>query len=646
MSLVLLGLVLSTLWVPAPAVAHTLPTVQLELDKNYYTSSDHFSASGTIINTSPEHALNAELAISIFPALERGEPLFGRAATDVNPLTCERWHRELSVGLTKVSVNKDLSGLELDEGVYPVEFAVTFPDRLTLLERSFLVVMDTQPKRLPIALVWSLHSGEHRLPDGTFLDNSLADLVKRDPRNQGLLSRYLDMVEANPGLKINLAAGPTLTGQLSAMGAGYDVLEDRKTRHWEQDSPAARDARAWLDRLAKLGKSDHLDILTSPYGEAPLPTLASLGWKIDVQNQIEMAKKTNPFPENKPTGFYLPGLAADDYTAGQLIRNGFKQALTLGRGEPGSTATPQPPYRLERKEGNLTILAADPEIASWLVFANPEQVGKELTALLAQRFLSAGEKDAVIITPAIDSPPNPDLANRIYATLNDLPWIETTILPSLTEKAQRTASLHSAKDNSINTDYRDDVIVSRRLWRNFAAAIPENNPVGQRMTQHMYRAQSIDFLSSSGAYPSGIGEAYLTDTSQTIKGEFAKIELKPPRAVTFSTKIGKIPVAVFNGTGYPIKTRLNIKGKDFSFPDDMKQKVVLKPKENLVSYKVEAGFTGVRVLNVTMSIGNFEIAGQEVEVTVSNMLRVLVVAGTSFMILALGAIVLVGRYRK
>jgi hypothetical protein len=312
----------------------------------------------------------------------------------------------------------------------------------------------------------------------------------------------------------------------------------------------------------------------------------------------------------------------------------------------GSTATPRPPYKLGGKKNGLTMFAADPEIASWVTWAAPDKAGAELSAMLAQRFLLADGKDMVVITSAADSPPGVDLAGKIYETLNALPWTETVALSTVTgASAKPRFSGAATNESSTNAGYRNKVSKTRRLWRVFAGAVPADNALRRSLERRLYRAQSIDFMIKSGA-TDPLGEAYLANIDKTITDEFAKIRLKPPRAVTFSTRRGKIPVAVYNGTDYPIKTRLDIKGKDFSFPDDMKQRVVLKPKENLVSYVVTAGFTGLNIVTIKISVGDFEIASQGVGVTVSDTLRYIVVGGTVFLITGFAALVAARRYRR
>lgn len=636
-------LVLLAFSAPLPAAAQTLPTISLTLDKDYYARFDRFSAQGTIVNTSREYAQNVTIALSVLPALGPGEPLYSMSSMSVariQPVLRKEWNRTLSVGLTKVDIVRELTPLELTEGVYPVELSIAFPNRQTLTDRSFLVVIDPRVKRLPVGVMWSLHPGEHRRPDGRFSDDDLARLLKSEPENPGPLEQHLSLIEANPDLSINLAIGATLTEQVSDMANGYDWFDGKEIRHVGRDSSAAQDAGRWLDRLFALAETEpRVELMSSPYGEAPLPLFARLGWADDVRRQIDLADAGIPRSKKKRGGgFYIPGLTLDEHTAKQLIEAEFEFTLVLPESTTESTLSPQAPLHFAHNKQRLVVFSADTEIADWSMMATPTKASVELTAMLAQRLLAAGEHDMVMITQSADAAPRVELARKVYETLTDLPWIKTVTLSSVPKSASRPARLRTLRRKlTIDTEHRDAVARGRSPWIDFASAVSPNNEVSQRLARQLFRAQSIDFLIESPVKPSVDGKSYVDHVDRVIKSEFSKVKLAPPRAITFSTRRGKIPVAVFNGAGYPIKASLDIQSKDFSFPDDMNKKIVLKPKENLISYDVIAGLTGLNVLDVKISVGDSLIASRGIEVTVSNMLRYLVVSISALLIVGFGA---------
>ena len=623
---------------PLPATAADIPRLVLSFDKTYYSGSDDITISGTVINTKARHAGEGVVTISVMPALERGAPLFGRPRSDQTAVTQETWRRDLTVGLTKVNFRGRAEALELEEGIYPVDLSVEAGGGMTFSKRSFITILNPDTRRLKIGVIWSFHPGESRSTDGTFIDDRIAGLVKSAPESPGSLQRHLDLIEANPAARVNIAAGPTLREQLSAARQGY-ILKGPEPIEVSKESSAARDAGAWSARFDRLTDIGQIESLTSPYGEASLSRLAALGWEKDVRGQIALATRH----EKPGGGFYLPGLAIDSFTARQLIESGFEYTVAL-HGTSTATQTPKPPARFNHNKKRLTVFSADPELSSWLAKAAPESAGNELTAILAQRYLSAQGEEIVVMGSTIDGPPSTELAGRVYDVLTKTPWLEPIVLSTQTSKGSTAARVLPATKLDISEDtYLQALTEARELWLDFTAAVPTDNPVQERLKRYLFRAQSADTFMAMHDDKQSLGREYTDTITNTIRMELAKVRLAPPRTITFSNRRGKIPVAIYNGTGYPIKTRLALDGKDFTFPGAAENDVTLKPKENLISYDVIADFTGLQVLDISVTIGDFEIANEGVEVTVSSMLRYIVVGGSILLTLGLGVVFILRR---
>ena len=621
---------------PLPAAAADIPRLALSFDKTYYSGSDNIMISGTIINTEARYTGETIVTISVMPALKRNAPLFGRPRSDQTAIAEETWRRDLTVGLTKVDFKGRADALELEEGIYPVILAVKPEGRMAFRKRSFITVLNPNARRLKVSVVWSFHPGESRSTGGTFIDDRIAELVRSASDSPGSLQRHLDLIETNPAARVNIAAGPTLREQLSALGQGY-ILERPEPVEVSKESSAAQDARVWLARFDRLTDTGQIESLTSPYGEAPLSRLAGLGWEEDVRGQIALSTKQ----EEPSGGFYLPGLEIDSFTARQLIESGFEYTVAL-HGTSTATQTPRPPMRFDFNKKRLTVFSADPEISSWLVNAAPGSAGNELTAILAQRYLSVQEEEMVVIASTVDGPPSTELAGRVYDVLTKTPWLEPTALSTQADRSSKAARVPPATKVETSEDtYLQALAEARKLWLDFTAAVPKDNPVQKRLTHYLFRAQSKDALDTQS-----LGRTYTDTVTDMIRMELAKVRLTPPRAITFSTKKGKVPVAIFNGTGYPIKARLSLEGQAFTFPGEAKNDVTLRPKENLISYNVIADFSGLQVLDIKVAVGDFEIANEEVEVTVSSVLRYIVVGGSIALTLGLGVVLMVRRRKS
>ncbi|MDP1809664.1 MAG: DUF6049 family protein [Actinomycetota bacterium] len=631
---------------PTPAPAQPIPTVKLVFDKNFYGPSETFTATATITNASAVNLRYNRLTLSVFPAAGPGTALSKAFGNPGPPVIHQSWFTTILPGTTSVSLSRSLQTLKLNEGVYPAELSLTLAGRETVVDRSYLVVLGPKDRQMPVAVVWNLHQPERRLPDGTFFDNALAGLVANRPENQGLLSQQLSALGELPTVKANLAVSPVLLEQLSSMAAGYTWHEGRSSKVVARDGESAQDAGNWLESLKKIVAGGQAEILTSPYGQSPLPTLAALGWESDALGQLQAAgtasKKILALDSPLP-GLYLPGLMLDKRSAPWLVKSNVKYAVARSTAPNAGVAVakPLPPLDFKLGRRHLTILQSDPEITGWLHIASPEKAGQELTALLAQRLLAGDADKVVTIAPdEAHSLPSPDLLRQVYQALARIPWAKTVTLASLMDQPKSPANLATGKaPASASRAYKNSVERSRRDLLDFTAGVSSSNELRRQLEHQLYVSESIDYWLGNDPQIPPMGKIYADNIHRTIDSEFSKLELVPPSKITFSTKNGKIPVAIVNRAGYPIKARVHLAGKNFVFSDDKKEEVTLMPKENLISYDITAGFVGLSKLKVTVLVGTRTIASRNIEVRVSNMLRYLVVAITTLSIMGVTTLI-------
>lgn len=649
----LLVMLLAALVVQAtPAPAQPIPSVKLAFDKNFYDPAETFTATATITNTSAENLKYNRLTLSVFPAAGPGTALSQAFDDPGRAVIQQSWFTTIPPGDTSFDLSRNLQTLELNEGVYPAELSLTLAGRETVVDRSYLIVLGAKDRQMPVAIVWNLHQPDRRLPDGTFFDNTLAGLVADQPENQGLLTRQLSILGESPTIKANLAVSPILLEQLSSMRGGYTWNEGQSSKKTGRDRGSAQDAGNWVESLKKLVAAGQAEILSSPYGQSPLPTLAALGWERDALGQLKAGRVAGrkileldrPLP-----GLYLPGLMLDKRSAQWLIKSNVKYSVArvTAADKQVAVAKPLPPLDFKAGRSHLTILQSDPEITGWLRTASPEKAGQELTALLAQRLL-AGDSDKIVTIAPDDahSLPSPELLSQVYQTLARIPWAKTVTLASLIDQPREPAKIKAGKAPDVaDPAYKKALERARQDLRDFAAGVSLSNNLRRQLENQLYVGQSIDYLLESNPEVPPIGQANANNIHSTVDSEFSKLELNLPPKITFSTKTGKIPVAIVNRAGYPIKARIHLAGKDFVFSDDKKKEVTLTPKENLISYDIVAGFVGLSKLKVTILVGSRTIASRDIEVRVSNALRYVVVGITTLSIICVAALIVFRRRR-
>ncbi len=616
------------------------PAIRLTFDKTFYNRSETFSANVKATNDSSEALNYTKIALSIFPPLKAGETIETAFKKQAAPIITQQWFKSLSAGLTEINLTRDLAALGLSEGVYPAEVGLTMSNRQTFVDRSFLVILEPKDP-LPVAILWNLHQPKNQLPDGTFINDSLARLVEDKPESQGLLREQLSILLNHPALRVNMAWSPTLTEQLSDMAKGYKWQSGKKTIEVKRDDEEARAASNLLDLVRQVQENGQAEILTSPYGQAPLPLFTSFAWSKYARAQLELAKtvsKKTLSLEHPPRGLYLPGLLIDKQTAIKASKSRFQYTIAQADSS-NTTAGPQPPLNFKRDGRNLSIFTSDAEITKWLRTAYHEKAGQELVALLAHRYLFGSKSGVVTIAPdTAHWLPSPQLLQALYSTLNNTEWIKTTTLKSYKNKHGKPINFNTVKKGEIDKSYLAGIKRAYKAFRDFDLATSRANELRKRLERQFYVLQSIDYVGETDEGIPPVGKTYARDIWKTVDSELAKLDLTTPSNITFSTSVGKIPIAIINRTGYPIKAKLHLSGKDFSFSDD-KRSVALMPKENLISYNITASFIGVSKLKATVFIGNRQVASRYIEVGVSSKLRYLVVSVMALLVVGSAGIV-------
>jgi len=638
---------------PSVSRSEPLPTVRAVFDKTFYGRSDVFTLTGTITNSSPETLRYARLTLTIFAAATPGAPLQRAFDSQAPPVIKQTWTKTIAPGYIQVPFVRDLKLLNLAEGVYPTELSLTLADRQTVIDRSFLVVLDPKDTQMPVALVWNLHQPEHRLPDGVFVNDDMAVLVENRPDRQGLLTQQLAALTENPTIKTHLVISPSLAEQLLAMTGGYSLGDGRQRQQVTSSDTRALDAKAWLDSLARAVSGGQVETLSSPYGQAPLPVLSALGWQDDSRGQLRDARAADSKRQNNgsgSSGLYLPGLLIDGPSAKSALLAGFKYTVANPGDVPDRRGQNKPRRLLEFKSGDrgLTIFPGDAEIADWLRVVAPEKAGPELTALLAQRLIEGGPLNPVVIAPDTGKAlPNGELVKQIYQMLSRTPWLKTVTLGSSLDGPRERVRLNDHPITlTADKAYLTTLKSARRDLNDFASAVSSKNGLRRRLEHLFYVSESIDYLLDTGDGVPALGKAYADSVRRTIDAEFSKLELAPPAKITFSSRNGKIPIAIVNRAGYPIKARLLLSGKEFLFSDDKKEKVTLMPKENLVSYNITAGFVGVSKVTASIYVGHRKIASRQIEVRVSNLLRYFIIGVTALLVGGAGTVIFLKGRKK
>lgn len=168
--------------------------------------------------------------------------------------------------------------------------------------------------------------------------------------------------------------------------------------------------------------------------------------------------------------------------------------------------------------------------------------------------------------------------------------------------------------------------------------LEEDNPLKKRLWQNLFIAEAMDWTQTKKAEQQGL--SFSKYISNTIEEELAKIKTPTREVVRLTGRTGKIPLAITNGTKYPLRVRivLSPRGDSLSFPSGSEREVILKPKENLFTFKIKTKRAGSSTIQATIQ-SNGEIIKQSLIIIKTPYLsRSLVIA----LAITLGGVALVG----
>jgi len=615
---------------PIQIEAKTRIETEIELDKNSYSTTETVKIKVKLKAEEDGEIKSTRIRLQIFDRLAPGTSVLDYKTKGKRSIFRRTWYESITDEEGEFNFEKDLSKYNIGEGVYPVELNVDLENGKEVSERTFLIIMNERKERLRVFLVWNWHLPAKIGPNGILGPDYLEEKIGtiEDP---GTLLKYSSLLRKYPDVKINLAISPALLGDISSVSNGYRSGV-KKVKTFDEESPLSKASLKFIGDLKRaLSDEGRVDLLEVPFGYPSLPTLLSLGWKSDFDDQIKKGAevlKSIFKRENKLRTMLFPGLSIDQASANRARKAGIDRVIMDPenfKSRPRNNFAG--PYDVSSDtDVELESFSADTEFLEVIAKKKRSDIETYLHAIIAMRLLSYDDKGAVVVI--IDGENNLLDVRKVEVVMKFIknsPWIKSEIFSDLTPSnaLKKRSLVEDASDvQNVDNGYLRDLKKLRDESRDFYTAVSKDNKVSQDIKESLLAAQSFDWISRKGSSKSDAGEDYLDDVESLIDENYSNILIEPSQAITFSGKKGKIPVAILNKNNYPIYLTIKLDGgKDFSFSDDKSRKVKIMPKENLLVYKVDTHFRGLSTLNISLLSGNKEITSGSIDVSVSDMAK-------------------------
>lgn len=619
-----LALLLIFLTLPATSLASPLK-LNISLEKPYYTTTETINIKAAVVNSSLNIKKRNRIALTVYDRLFLEEDINNFKVKKKETLWRRYWYKQLKPGKTEFSFKKDLTTTRLAEGVYPIRLKVELSNNQIITKYSFLVLINKKERPLPIALVWDWAE-----PPMTKVDSNeyKRDWIKKFGTLQkpGVYYRYLDIISQFPNLKLNIAPTPLMLEELKLPAENEEMLKLGKPKQVAENrqNPAAN---SFSDKLKKLVlEKSGIELIPAPYSSPPLPFLAFQGWGKDINKQLikgNSAIKTNLAEHLDYQGIFAPDMDLDIKSAERLSAAGVKYSIVEQDNIAGRSSIFTPRLLHLKKDRSLTAFIADNDFNEFLKAAAEEDLRLKLTAFFAKRFFDSEKKSGAVV--AVFASGNNDLLQpekleKLLRFIEETPWLQSSNLRELYQNITPVKGKLKKwqPDKKFDNEYIDNLILTRLEMANFNISVYRNNPVRRALENKLLISENKYWLKQT-SHNRGSSKKYLRDINGTISLVFDNIKISPRQNITFSSKKGKIPIAITNNNNFPLRVMMKFEGdKEFIFNDDKIKRVTIMPKNNLIVHRVEARYTGKSSLNIALYSGKRLIAIEKLTVTVSD----------------------------
>lgn len=566
-----------------------------------------------------------------------------------------------------------------EQGVYPIE--VTLRNRSRTREFDSLVThvtYYTEPIEAPLnlVLVVPLADVPARGPSGAFA----ADLEGVWPLEAGLdqeegwVTGVLDAIQSTSSarLRIGLAPSPRLVEEIADLANGYARADGDEIEETQEDSDAARNARAALTALRSLMVRSGMQPLLSPYAPADLPTLSrrlpleNLGRQLTVGQQV--LEEALPGATFQPQWLFAPGsrwdvnaLESARITIGSRLRTFFSADLFQPPVDETVSGCPTPAIAgsftcavtVEPVPGERTVgYVQDPDLQERFGdLARTDDEGLALHRLFTETALIHLEQPGVpgrVLHATVPSywHPHPDLSRRLFGGLARAPWLKTRTPGAglaVVEKRRKQQPVEEAPTlaGTPGSEYFDALAGAEAAWRRFSEIEPPEDRL-TRLRRNLLIAQSRTWWADALTLSSGLD--YVEESEAEIERELGLITIDGPDT-TLTSRRASMELFVSNEADFPVTIDIDFFAEESdeirineSDPEDLNDVTI--DARSLRNIEVEAiaessGFFSIAALVQTPQSG-FEIARKEITVRSTNFNQiavVLTVGALAFLIL-------------
>lgn len=489
-----------------------------------------------------------------------------------------------SPGEHNFSFSRDLQGLGLNPGAYPVTVSITGStvkgSDIATEVAAELLIYDPSRAPTPVTLVARIVGYPAAGAGGRLLLDPATSTAARDA-----VMRVSELVIADPAAKITLAVPPYLLEEWRRYAGGYTLADGTAV---STTDPRAVDYALALQGLKQAIATGRLELTSQGYSDADLDDLAASHLASDTGPQYDAgfsacftSLEVTPSAGTVPAGGCAPPAAL-----GLLVDRGIKYVVVSpGCTRLGKKPAPSGAYRASGVP--LTAIVEDAAAGRALAAGRPAPVLRRVFDR------QAGPKTKQPVTIALELGEGAsDATSTLVAAVAELsqPWIRLQLASEArpASSAQPIVLEAGSPTPGAPATFWPTVRAGRANARALLAALGSSDPdANAAQTASLVSEGSVWSRPDATWVRAPDGAAFAEAARAAGSAIFDSIHLRLTQ-VTFAGGRGKLPVTITNGTQKTLRVVVHSRaygGVRIIGPRSIR--VTLRPKENFVEIPVD-----------------------------------------------------------
>ncbi|HEU0041605.1 MAG TPA: DUF6049 family protein, partial [Jiangellaceae bacterium] len=419
---------------------------------------------------------------------------------------------------------------------------------------------DTALATVPVSLLWPITAPPALLPDGTLLDDSLAEQLA--PRG-----RLGTMVDAAAGAPVSWFVDPDLLDTVDAMADGYEV---RGAGGSTSPGTGGTTAAAWQSAFAAAVQDDTITYL--PYARPDLNAFATAAPELS----LELSEQSVTWSQEVALTRGLGAVARGDvvWPAGGRVGDRVLSAVAASDAQTivlsGAAVAPSdghPLARVATDDGELSAVVTDAGLDQAITdtssTSDPYTGALEVQQRwLAETFLVAldaadEEQPAAPLVGAApqDWSPSPQVASALIGAWTSASWIAPTPLDQLATPQQPalvvpdpTADPAALPGPNVGATVMLDSTADR-----YTTLLADAGTAPAALDHATARSSSSGWRAEPA-----VGAAYSSAVTSALTSNLAQVSVTVPESVTLSSHTGVFPLTVTNDLDEAVVVRLAV----------------------------------------------------------------------------------------